>query len=463
MAVAEELLTKYHSFHFIGIGGSGMSALAYVLLQRGYRVSGSDLKASHMAGLLARQGAKVYLGHAGEQVAGAEVVVVSTAIKPDNPELLAAQARGLLVVHRSDVLAALLNAAYGVAVAGAHGKSTTSAMIACIATEAQADPTVVVGGEVASLGGNARNGQGRLVVAEADESDGSFLKFYPQLAVVTNIEDDHLDHYGSEERIYQAFSQFVSQVKEGGRAILCTANPKAARLAREVKTPVISYGLAEADYTARNIVYGRAGTSYDLYYQDEFLDQVRLLVPGLHNVLNSLGAFAAARELGLGQEDVLASLARFPGVKRRFETKGRLRGVWVVDDYAHHPTEIAMTLQAARQTQPQRLLGVFQPHRYTRTQLLFQDFCRCFSALDQLVLCDVYSAGEEPIAGADSARLAAGIAAATGQEVHYLPRLDQAEAYLAGIIRPGDLVLTIGAGDVYKVGEGLVRGLERKG
>ncbi len=462
MSLSDALLTDYHHVHFIGIGGIGMSALAYVLAERGFEVSGSDLKGSHMASLLAEKGAKIFLGHAASNIAGADAVAVSTAIKADNPELVAARALGLPVLHRSDVLAALLNDAYGAAVAGAHGKSTTSAMLACIAVEGGADPTVVIGGEVESLGGNARSGRKDLVVAEADESDGSFLKFYPGLAVVTNIENDHLDHYGSEEKIYEAFVRFVANVKEGGKAVLCTDNAKVARLARETKTPCITYGLKEADYTAANISFGAAGTSYDLYAHGKFLTKIDLLLPGTHNVLNSLGAFAAAIELGIDGEKIAAALGRFPGVKRRFETKGRVGGVWVVDDYAHHPTEIGMTLQAARQTQPKRLLCVFQPHRYTRTQLLFDDFCRSFAAADEVVLLDIYSAGEEPIPHVSSSLLAAGIEAATGQKVRYLPDPEQARAYLEDAVLPGDLVMTVGAGDVYKVGEALVSRLEQR-
>lgn len=461
--MAENKLANLHNIHFIGIGGAGMSALAYVLIKRGYDVSGSDLNAGHMSAHLAEEGAMVYMGHDACQVDDADAVVVSTAIHANNPELVAAKAKGLPVLHRSDVLAAFLNNAKGVAVAGAHGKTTTSAMISCIAAESGIDPTIVIGGEVTSLGGNARNGAGSYVVAEADESDGSFLKFYPHLAVVTNIEDDHLDHYGTEENIYKAFKQFLGNITEGGKAILCADNAKVRRLAQETDKTVLTYGIEgeDADFVAKNITYGVNGTIYDLYCHNELLTQVHLIVPGRHNVLNSMGAFVAAREMGIAMEKILASLAKFGGAKRRFETKGKIEGVWIVDDYAHHPTEIGVTLKAARQTQPKRLLCVFQPHRYTRTQLLFDEFCASFVGCDELIIVDIYAAGEDPIEGVSSAKLAEGIHAATGQKVQYIPRLAKAEEYLQAQAQAGDLIMTIGAGDVFKIGEELVRELER--
>lgn len=461
--MTENKLANLHNIHFIGIGGAGMSAIAYVLIKRGYEVSGSDLNSGHMSAHLAEEGAMVYMGHAACQVDDAEAVVISTAIHPNNPELVAAKERNLPILHRSDVLAAILNAADGVAVAGAHGKTTTSAMISCIAAEGNVDPTVIIGGEVSSLGGNARNGSGRYVIAEADESDGSFLKLYPYLAVVTNIEDDHLDHYGTEENIYQAFKQFLANIKAGGKAILCVDNAKVRRLASETDKAVITYGVdgENADYTAKNINYGIDGTTYDLYYQGEFVTAVHLVVPGRHNVLNSIGAFAAAKEMGIATESILVSLKKFGGAKRRFETKGKVNGVWVVDDYAHHPTEIGVTLKAARQTKPERLLCVFQPHRYTRTKLLFDEFCECFRDCDELILTDIYAASEEPIPGVSSMHLAEGIKAATGQSVQYIGKLTKAEEYLERIAKRGDLVMTIGAGDVFKIGEELVRELER--
>lgn len=459
----ENKLKDLHNIHFIGIGGAGMSALAYVLIKRGYDVSGSDISAGHMSARLAEEGAMVFLGHDACQVNDADAVVVSTAIHPENAELKAAREQEIPVLHRSDVLAALLNQADGVAVAGAHGKTTTSAMISCIAAESGIDPTVVIGGEVSVLGGNARNGKGNYLVAEADESDGSFLKLYPCMAVLTNIEDDHLDHYGTEENIYAAFKKFLGNIREGGKAVLCIDNDKVRRLAGEIDKEVITYGLEDsgADYVAKEITYDVNGTTYKLYYKGEFLTEVHLIVPGRHNVLNSIGAFAAAREMGIEIKSILSSLAKFGGAKRRFETKGKVNGVWVVDDYAHHPTEIGVTLSAARQTKPERLICVFQPHRYSRTQLLFDEFCSCFKECDELIVTDIYAASEVPIPGVTSAKLVDGITAATGQKVQYIPRLHKAEEYLELEAKPGDLIMTIGAGDVFKIGEELVRELER--
>lgn len=462
----ENCLANKHNIHFVGIGGAGMSAIAYVLIKRGYDVSGSDLSAGHMSAHLAEEGALVYMGHDECQVYGADAVVVSTAIKENNVELKKAKELGIPVLHRSDVLAAIINkeGADGVAVAGAHGKTTTSAMISCIAAEGGVDPTVVIGGEVASLGGNARNGQGSYVVAEADESDGSFLKFYPKLAVITNIEDDHLDYYGTEENIYQAFKKFVGNIREDGKAIMCVDNMKIRRLTSEIDKPHITYGMegSKADYEASQVHFCTKGTTYKVTYKGELMCEVKLVVPGRHNVLNSLGAFVAGMEMGIPMESILASLAKFGGAKRRFETKGRVNGVWVVDDYAHHPTEIAVSLDAARQTQPKRLIVVFQPHRYSRTQLLFKEFCNCFGKWDELILTNIYAASENPIPGVTGEKLAAGITAATGQPVRYLPRLANVRDYLEGIVQEGDLVMTVGAGDVFKVGEDLVKELEHK-
>ncbi len=458
------MLNKLRNFHFIGIGGAGMSAIAHVLIKRGYNVSGSDLNAGRVSARLASEGAMVFMGHDACQVsdADAEAVVVSTAIKADNPEVVAAKEQNIPVYHRSDVLAAIFNQGEGVAVAGAHGKTTTSAMIACIAVEGNTDPTVIIGGEVSALNGNACNGAGRFIVAEADESDGSFLKLNPCLALITNIEDDHLDYYGTEENIYKAFKQFLGNLVEGGKAILCVDNAKVKALAQETDKEVITYGLEDADYVAKDIHYGVDGTTYKLYYKDEFITDVRLIVPGRHNVLNSVGAFAAAREMGIAEESILASLAKFGGAKRRFETKGKVNGVWVVDDYAHHPTEIEVTLKAARQTQPKRLLCLFQPHRYTRTKLLFNEFCNCFADCDELILTDIYAASEAPIPGITSEALAEGVRKALGKEVTYISRLAKAEEYLEAKAEAGDLIMTVGAGDVFKVGEELVRELERK-
>ncbi len=462
--MADNKLDGIKKIHFIGIGGSGMSALAYVLLKRGFSVSGSDINSCALTVKLGEYGAEVYAGHAQENVFDKDAVVVSSAIREDNVELRAARALGLPVLHRSDVLASILNNSLGVAVAGAHGKTTTSAMLACITTAAGLDPTAVIGGEVSGIGGNARNGDGKFVVAEADESDGSFLKFFPYLTVITNIENDHLDHYGSEENIYAAFTSFLQNIKSGGKAVLCIDNEKLKQLSAETDREVITYGMegSGADYTAANIRYSAAGTSYELFFRGKFVRAIELVVPGRHNVLNSMGAFIAAVEMGAEQEVVAEALKNFGGAKRRFETKGRADGVWVVDDYAHHPTEISVTLKAARQTEPQRLICVFQPHRYTRTKLLFEEFCNCFKECDLLILTDIYGAGEDPIAGVSGDALAKSINRAKKQQVEYIASADAVAARLQEIVKSGDLVMTVGAGSVYKIGEELVKKLEKK-
>jgi UDP-N-acetylmuramate--alanine ligase len=448
------MVSKYKNIHFIGIGGAGMSGLAYVLVQRGYNVTGSDIAIGHMADALQAAGAKIFLGHKASQIDNANAVVVSTAIHPDNPELIAAKIKNIPVLHRSDVLAGLLNKAKGIAIAGAHGKSTTSAMTAVILAENEADPTIVIGGEVASLHGNSRNGHSEYVVAEADESDGSFLKFYPYIDVITNIEDDHLDHYGTEENIYKAFKQFVTNMQPDGTAVLCMDNPKVRRLASETDRKFVTYGLDKKyDYSAENIVYSVGKTTYDLYYKGKFLTKVTLIVPGRHNVLNSLGAFAAARIVNIPVEGIVKSLGKFGGVKRRFETKGKVKQVWVVDDYAHHPTEIAVTLKAAKQTGAKRIVCVFQPHRYTRTKILHAEFCQCFKDCDLLILTHIFSAGEDPIPGVSSRELADAVHNTTGQEVVYIEDFNKVNDYLLKIATPGDIIMTMGAGDVYTIGE----------
>lgn len=458
------MLENLKKIHFIGIGGVGMSALAYILLKRGFSVSGSDTSNGSMATKLSEEGAIVYVGHAACQVEDADAVVVSSAIHPDNPELEEARRRKILVLHRSDVLAALLNNAKGVAVAGAHGKTTTTSMLSCICAFSGCDPTAVIGGVVDSLGGNAINGNGELVVAEADESDGSFLKLHPYLAVVTNIENDHLDHYGTEENIYKAFCQFIGNVLPGGKAVLCFDNEKIRKLAQKTVTQVISYGIecSEADYRAENIIYGRKNTTYSLVKAGEKLGEIVLRIPGKHNVLNSLGALVAALELGIPLDKIIEALSRFCGARRRFETKAHTaNGVWIVDDYAHHPTEVKATLLAARQTGPGRLICVFQPHRFTRTRLLLSDFVTAFSGCDELIITDIYAAGEDAIAGVSGASLAEAVNGHLPQKVHYIPSFEEIVKYLAEVVQPGDLVITVGAGNVYLVGEQLAEYLKR--
>lgn len=452
------MLENKRKFHFIGIGGAGMSAIAKVLLEMGYSVSGSDLNKSETTLKLEALGATIHLGHAAEHVQGAEAVVISTAIPATNPELVAAKAAQLAIYHRADVVAALMATRQGIAVAGAHGKTTTTSMIAVMLEHAGVDPTVIIGGEVDYLKGNAKLGGSVHMVAEADESDGSFLKFSPRLAVVTNIENDHMDFYGTMENILKTFHQFLHKLPEAdGLAVLCFDNAHIRNLAQNLERRYISYAVDQpADYTARNIRPQGAVTVYDVYHQEERLGSVTMSVPGRHNVANSLAAVIVGLELGLTLDQISGGLARFQGAKRRFQTKARLQGVWVVDDYAHHPTEIATTLQAARQTEPKRLICVFQPHRYSRTQFLQREFGSAFAASDLLILTDIYSAGEAPIPGISGETIKQQVELQTKQATVYIPDKDKIARYLAEIVEPGDLVITMGAGNIYQAGEALV-------
>lgn len=450
------------TLHFTGIGGAGMSAIASVFLARKKKVQGSDLNESEVVKRLIGEGAKVAIGHDAKNIAGADCVILSTAIRQSNPEVVAANDKKIPVLHRSDALSWIVNSGEGVTVAGAHGKTTTTSMLALITKMANNGATSLIGGDVAQLGGNAVNGRGKYVVAEADESDGSFLKFHSQIAVVTNIEDDHLDHYGTEENIYKAFKEYVNNVKPGGMAVLCVDNAKVAQLAQEVHLPVITYGIDNGEYHAQDIEYSTEGTKYKLYHEQEFLGDVTLKLPGRHNVQNSVGAFAVATAMGIKQNVIIKALAEFCGAKRRFETKAKVNGIWFVDDYAHHPTEIKAVLKAARQTGTERIVVCFQPHRYTRTKLLMEEFKHAFDDCDILAVTDVYAASEDPIEGGTSDVLVAAIKQATGKDVVLTPTYDDAYNYLKNIIKSGDLVMSIGAGRADLVIERLAGAEEQK-
>ncbi len=455
------MLEDIHKIHFVGIGGVGMSALARILLDKGYAVSGSDLKDSPIARQLQEHGARIFLGHRAENVNGAEAVVVSSAIPANNPEVVAAKALGLKRLHRSDVNAALLNAARGIAVAGAHGKTTTTSMIGLVLEHGGLDPTIVIGGEVDYLGGNARLGKGAWLVSEADESDGSFLKLKPQIAVVTNVEDDHLDHYGTVENIKQAFRSFIENLDPAtGRAVLCFDNENIREIAGQVERQVVSYAIDHpADYRAANVEPAGTGVAFDVIHAGENLGHVVLHIPGRHNVLDALATVVTGVLCGLTVEEAAAGLDGFHGAKRRFETKAHIGGVWIVDDYGHHPSEIKATLAAARETNPKRLVCVFQPHRFSRTKLLAKEFGASFRAADVLLLTDVYSAGEEPLPGISGETIFAAVEEETGQDATYIKERAHIAPYLETIVRPGDLVITMGAGDIWRTGEELAQRL----
>lgn len=453
------MLENIRKIHFVGIGGAGMSAIARILLEMKYIVSGSDLTKSDTANKLEQLGAKVFIGHNSENVTqDVDAIVVSTAIPENNPEVLAARGRGIKVFHRADIVAALMDGHKGIAVAGAHGKTTTTSMISVMLEKAQLHPTVIIGGEVESFGGNAKLGQGRYLVAEADESDGSFLKLNPHIAVVTNIENDHMDFYGTMDNILRTFKEFLHKLdRKSGMAILCFDNAYIRDMAGQLERNFISYALEhEADYMAKNIRTQGAFIMYDVFYHEERLGIIKLNVPGRHNVANSLAAVAAGMHIGVKFEQIAAGLAAFYGAKRRFQTKGRVNGIWVVDDYAHHPTEIATTLIAAKQTEPKRLICVFQPHRYTRTKFLRHEFGSAFEAADVLILTDIYAAGEQPIPGITGETIKNEIEQQTHRQVTYIPDKTKIARYLAEFVEPGDLVMTMGAGNIYLTGEELV-------
>lgn len=434
-----------------------MSAIAEVMLDKGYEISGSDLSDSEVVKKLRSKGAVIYKGHNASNVEGKEAIVLSSAIHQDNPELVQAKKLGLKIFHRSDILAYLLNAVKGIAVAGAHGKTTTSSMISVVLEHAKVDPTIIIGGFVDYLDGNAKLGKSDYLVAEADESDGSFLKFYPHISVVTNIEDDHMDHYGSMENIIKAFVQFIQNLdKENGLAVLCFDNENIRNIAPKVDRKYISYALEhEADYTATDIMTDGPHTTFSVVYKGENLGKVTVNVPGRHNVLNALATIAVCRQLGLSMQEIADGFTAFVGTKRRFQTKFRNNDVWIVDDYAHHPTEIQTTIKAAKQTKPNRLVVAFQPHRYTRTQLLREEFGSCFKGADVLILTDIYAASEDPIPGISGKTIVDEVKKQTGVDAVYIEKLTDIAPWLKNHTQKGDLIITMGAGNIYTVGETL--------
>ncbi len=448
--------------HFIGIGGAGMSGLAKVLLDLGFDVRGSDINSTPVTERLHARGATIYNGHAGVNIGDAELVVYSTAISTENNELLAAREKGVPVIHRADLLGLLMKRQKGLAVSGAHGKTTTSAMLALVLEKCQQDPTILIGGELTDIGGNAKFGRGTFLVAEADESDKSFLKLWPYLSIVTNIEDDHLDHYGSIKEIVNAFRQFIKKIPADGTAVLCFDDEQVRSIAADCAGQVVSYALDNpiADYIMHNIQVDASGSTGEVYFKGQQLGRLTLAVPGRHNLANALAVVAACRNIGLSFREVAECLRCFKGAGRRYQLVGREKGITVIDDYAHHPTEIAATLRAARQVHPGRVIAVFQPHRYTRTKLLCKRFGTCFVDADLVVINDIYSAGEKPIAGVSAQLIVDAIHDNKGERPLQLSTGGETVNYLVEVLQEGDLVLTMGAGDVWKTGVELVNRLK---
>jgi UDP-N-acetylmuramate--alanine ligase len=450
--------------HLVGIGGIGMSGIAEVLLTLGYRVSGSDLKASENTRHLASLGGVIHVGHHESNLATTvDVVVVSSAVRPSNPEVAAAKARQIPVIPRAEMLAELMRLKYGVAIAGSHGKTTTTSMVASVLAHGGLDPTVVIGGKVNSLGSSARLGQGEFMVVEADESDGSFLKLSPTIAVVTNVDSEHLDHYGDLAALKKAFLDFVNKVPFYGLTVLCLDHEGLQALLPKIERRYRTYGLStQADLMADALAFDGARTAFDVHLHGRRLGHVTLQVPGVHNVLNALAAIAVGFEVDLPWPVIRDGLEGFSGVQRRFQVKGEVAGVLVVDDYGHHPAEIRATLAAARRGFGRRLVVAFQPHRYTRTRDCFDDLLTAFNQSDVLVGTEIYPAGEEPIEGVEGARLFAAIRAHGHRDVTFVSERGALVTALLDRIEPGDLVLTLGAGDITQVSDALVEALAER-
>jgi UDP-N-acetylmuramate--alanine ligase len=448
--------------HFTGIGGIGMSGIAEVLLNLGYRISGSDARLSPITQRLEGMGARIYEGHAPANVAGARALVVSSAVDPQNPEVQEARRLQIPVIPRGELLAELMRLKYGIAVAGSHGKTTTTSMTATILNGAGLDPTVVVGGRVGTMGGsNARVGHSDFLVVESDESDGSFLKLAPIIAVVTNIDREHLDHYPSLDAIRAAFLEFVNKVPFYGAAIVCLDDANVQSILPAIQRRTITYGAsAQADVEASEIACGPFSSDFRLRHRASDLGRFHLAVPGRHNVLNATAAAVAAMELEVKPDAIRDALAAFQGVERRFQMRGIEGGVTVIDDYGHHPTEIRATLDAARLGGFRRIHVLFQPHRYTRTFHLMEEFAGAFHQADSLFVMDIYAASEKPIAGVTAESLVERIRQSGHRGVEYVGTIDRGVEALAGVARDGDAVVTLGAGNVWQAGERLLEKLQ---
>ncbi len=449
-----------------------MSAIARVMLEMGYKVTGSDVASQELTQKLAAKGATIFLGHHEEHVEGADLVVYSTACAPDNVERIAAAELQIPVIHRSEMLAKLLNGQKGIAVAGAHGKTSTSSMIALVMEACAADPTFIIGGEIVNAGTNAKAGKGEFVVAEADESDGSFLHYYPYAAVVTNIEPDHLENYdGDFANLKAAYVQFLQQVTPHGCAIVCTDDetvreiiPQTGLLDKNDESPLLlTYAIdREADFKAENIEYGSLKVSFDMFYKGGKLGKVHLSVPGKHNVYNAMATIVACLQAGLEFQQIADAIQLFKGAKRRFQVIGDAAGILVVDDYAHHPTEIEVTINAAKGT-GKKVTAVFQPQRYTRTYFLFEQFSKAFTEADQVIIADIYSpAGEQQIEGVNSAKLVELISQNSNPNVKHIATQEEIRQYLLESAVEGDMIITMGAGDIWKTAESLAESFKAR-
>lgn len=453
-------LKKYH-IHFVGIGGIGMSGIAELLLNLGYKVSGSDISSSGITRRLERLGGIVFKGHSEEQIHGADVVVTSSAVGPENPEVVAAGRASIPVIPRAEMLAELMRLKYSVAIAGAHGKTSTTSIVASVLAKGGLDPTVVIGGKLKSIDSNALLGEGDYIVAEADESDGSFLKMSPTIAVVTNIDREHLDYYKGLNHIQEVFLKFIEKIPFYGLAVLCLDNEPIQEIIPKIQKRFTTYGMStQADFRVKDVVFEGLRSRFKVYHLGMLLGEILLNLPGIHNVYNSLASIAVGIELDIPFEVIKSALQTAEGVQRRLEIKGEKKGVTVVDDYGHHPTEIKTTLEAARECWPdRRVVAVFQPHRYSRIQALFDDFTRAFYQSDLLIVLPIYAAGEKEIKGVDGQALFEEIQRHGHKDVVYVESLETAVSHLKTILASNDILLTLGAGDVWKVGEMLLKEL----
>ncbi len=459
MMGATKLPGDVGAIHFVGIGGIGMSGIAEVLLNHGYTVQGSDLKASKITDRLVSMGATVFEGQRAENLEGAEVVVISSAIKPGNPELDEARRRGMPVVRRAEMLAELMRLKSNVAIAGTHGKTTTTTMVATLLDAGKFDPTVVNGGIIHAYGSNARMGQGEWMVVEADESDGTFNRLPATIAIVTNIDPEHMEHWGSIENLRQGFYDFVSNIPFYGLAVCCTDHPEVqALVGRVTDRRVVTYGFnAQADVRAVGLRYEKGVAHFDVHFQvsGDVIEGMTLPMPGDHNVSNALSAIAVARHLGMSGDEIRAALAAFGGVNRRFTKVGEVNGVTIIDDYGHHPVEIAAVLKAARQACEGRVIAVHQPHRYTRLSHHFEEFCTCFNEADVVAIAEVYAAGEQPIPGASRDDLVAGLVRHGHRHARAIVSEDDLERLVREQAQPGDMVVCLGAGTISAWANGL--------
>jgi UDP-N-acetylmuramate--alanine ligase len=445
--------------HFIGVGGIGMSGIAELLLNLDYEVSGSDLKESSATRRIKDLGGHVYSGHHKDNIRDADVVVYSSAVPENNPEIAAARESHIPVIPRAEMLAELMRLKYGISIAGAHGKTTTTSIVASILTSGGLDPTVVIGGRLDIWGGsNAKLGQGDILVAESDESDGSFMALSPTIAVVTNIDLEHVDHYGDMNSIRDAFVGFINKIPFYGTAILCLDNEEIQNIIPRLQKKYITYGLSsQADIQAREIEYGQMEVSFETLVHNRSLGRMTVGLPGNHNVLNALASIAVGLELELKTSQIKKGLKNLGGLARRFQIKGEKEGVTVIDDYGHHPTEITATLETAKQCWPERrLVVVFQPHRYTRTQALLDRFVICFNQADALIIAPIYPAGESPIPGVTSEILCQGIKEHGHRDVILAESSQDIISLLSNILKPGDILMTLGAGDIYHIGDEII-------